>query len=1099
MAPTDRGRSEGRPRQCVLPAASALAAGLYLSRLWCEARPAATPWVAFVASLAAGVALSALAVSLLLRLRLSACPLLLTGAYGLFPLPSPRLALAVGLIAVVTLVTQATTRWAQARAAREAPRPRQVPSSLLDLLVAGAFVALYVATLAPSVQPADAGEFQLVAAILGIAHPPGYPLYTLLGKAFTLLPLGDPAWRVNLFAAACAAGALGIVSRAVRRATGSAVAGVLAALTLGLVPTFWSQATVANVRSLTALLTALAMFWLISYGEGHAPRHLVAFAATFSLGAAHHSSIILLGLPFAAYLAAVDARLFVEPRRWAAPLAALVAPLVVLLYLPLRSAMNPSFDSPSVRTLGGFAAHVLALGFQGDFLYFLGRPTLGLRFGILADILRIEFGGVLAGLAMALGLWAGRRRPAWVLLWGGVVAVNAFAAVTYRAPQTIEYLIPSYVALAIALGLGLGTLLTGTATPLSPAKVADPAGERVPSPPVGERIGQADTSGHTSLCERDPSPPQGERGRVRGDSSPWRAVGRAGAGSLGSPTGRSRNISPEPSPFRRRGKAVALCALDPTRGDEAGLARYLRSAAILLAGLVAWLAVSNGLAAFPGFRTLHRDNSARQQAAALLEAAPQGALILANWHRATPLWYLQQVEGLRPDVTVTYVYPEGATPNGEVWARRIRDAAASRPVIVTNRYAEFAGLPYRLVPLGDAWRVEPGPAPADVAGLSGSPHELGDRLLFLGVRIAVLDASPGQAVSVDVAWRPTRPLDRDYSWFVHLVGPQGIAGQQDVTYQPSQASEGQAILDTYRFTLRPNAAPGEYRLIAGAYITFPDGTWQRLPVDGGSDAIELGTIRVHPRAEAPATAGPLDLAWADGSRLVGVDYDDSVAGQRRVYLHWYRPARSTNLDLTLMRGGQPVGHGQVIGSSEAGYQTVACSVPPGGALSLVASVQGQPLAALGPWNLPITWPAPLPGRPAGARYLDLGGEMVLTAVHWRPSVPIPGARLQAELQFLAAKPLTRDYSISLSIEGQGWHAQDDGTPALGAIPTLKWLPGWQLHDLRLLDIPATASGPARLRLAAYDAFTLETLAVGDDRLAQAGQGTQITLWEGTLP
>ncbi len=991
MAVADRGRSQGHLRRYALPSASALAAGLCLSRLWCEAQPGATPWAALAAALAAGIGAGALAVWLLLRLRLPVWPLLVAGAYALAPLPSPRLALAAGLIAAVTLAALATTRRFPAGALRE-PRLR----ALLDLSIGGAFLALYVATLAPSVQPADAGEFQLVAAVLGIAHPPGYPLYTILGKAFTLLPLGDPAWRVNLFAAVCAATTLAVVSRAVRRATGSAVAGVIAAVALGLVPTFWSQATVANVRSLTALFTALAMHWLLRYGEGRAQRYLVAFAATFSLGATHHSSIVLLALPFAAYLLAVDPRLALQPRRWAAPLAALAAPLLVLAYLPLRSAMNPPFDSPSVRTLSGLVTHVLALGFQGDFLYFLGQPTLGLRAGILADILRIELGWALATLAVMLGLYAACRRRAWALLWGGVVAVNAFAAITYRAPQTVEYLLPAYVALAIGLGLGLGTLLTSA-----------------------------------------PSP-QGEGAGLRGVAAP------------------------------------------------------------LLAGLIAWLALAQGLAAYPGYLALHRDNSARELAVALLEAAPEGALILANWHKATPLWYLQQVEGMRRDVTVTYVYPEGATPNGEVWARRMREAAPSRPVIVTNRYAEFAGLPFRLEPLGEAWLVRGGPARLDLTGLAGSPVELGGQLLFLGARIGTRDVAPGSEVSVEVAWRPARPLDRDYSWFVHLVGPQGIAGQQDLTYRPDQVSGGEAQVDAYRFTLRPNATPGEYRLIAGAYITFPDGKWQRLPAAGGGDTIELGTIRVRPRAEPPATTRPLALAWSDGSRLVGVDYDDSVPGQRRVYLHWYRPAGAAELELNLVRGAQPVGKARAVGGPEAGYQTVACDVPPGGTLSLAVTAQGRPLAALGPWHLPISRPVPLPNRAQGARYLDLGGEMVLTGIRWRPQVPAAGSPLDAELQLLSARALTTDYSLSLSLEGAGWHAQHDGTPALGAIPTLKWLPGWQVRDLRLLDIPATASGPARLRLSAYDAFSLEPLAVGDDRLAQAGQGTEVTLWEGTL-
>ncbi|RLC93667.1 MAG: hypothetical protein DRI77_11675, partial [Chloroflexi bacterium] len=65
-------------------------------------------------------------------------------------------------------------------------------------------LALYLRTLLPSVGQADTFEFQVIVPRLGVAHPTGYPLYVLLGKLFTLLPLGNVAWRVNLASAVCA-------------------------------------------------------------------------------------------------------------------------------------------------------------------------------------------------------------------------------------------------------------------------------------------------------------------------------------------------------------------------------------------------------------------------------------------------------------------------------------------------------------------------------------------------------------------------------------------------------------------------------------------------------------------------------------------------------------------------------------------------------------------------------------------------------------------------------------------------------------------------------------------------------------------------------
>src|SRR3954470_5787651 len=87
---------------------------------------------------------------------------------------------------------------------------KYLPFALGTLIFALA-AALYARTLAPSVLPGDYAEFQMCAAVLGVPHPTGYPLYILLGKLFTLLPVGDVAYRVNLSSAIYMAGAVGML------------------------------------------------------------------------------------------------------------------------------------------------------------------------------------------------------------------------------------------------------------------------------------------------------------------------------------------------------------------------------------------------------------------------------------------------------------------------------------------------------------------------------------------------------------------------------------------------------------------------------------------------------------------------------------------------------------------------------------------------------------------------------------------------------------------------------------------------------------------------------------------------------------------------
>ncbi len=155
-------------------------------------------------------------------------------------------------------------------------------TGLLDLVVAvllgaGAF-ALYVLTLAPTVLAGDGGEFQFVPYLLGVAHPTGYPLYTLLGWAWSrLLPVGDVAFRLNLFSALAAAAAVGLVYPTTRSLLRQALPtlcplanrliAVLAAAILAVTPTLWSQAIMAEVYGLHLFLIVLLFCLLLAWGE----------------------------------------------------------------------------------------------------------------------------------------------------------------------------------------------------------------------------------------------------------------------------------------------------------------------------------------------------------------------------------------------------------------------------------------------------------------------------------------------------------------------------------------------------------------------------------------------------------------------------------------------------------------------------------------------------------------------------------------------------------------------------------------------------------------------------------------------------------------
>ena len=138
-----------------------------------------------------------------------------------------------------------------------------------------ASLILYVATAAPTVATVfdDSLEFHVVLPTLGIAHPSGYPLYTLLGKLATaIIPFRDPAGRANLLSALAAALAIAILYLVARRFAGSRPAAAVATAAFAISPAWWSQATLAEVYALHGLLMILFIYLLLRWEEARRQR-----------------------------------------------------------------------------------------------------------------------------------------------------------------------------------------------------------------------------------------------------------------------------------------------------------------------------------------------------------------------------------------------------------------------------------------------------------------------------------------------------------------------------------------------------------------------------------------------------------------------------------------------------------------------------------------------------------------------------------------------------------------------------------------------------------------------------------------------------------
>ncbi len=212
----------------------------------------------------------------------------------------------------------------------------------------------------PGLMADDSGEMASAAVCLGIPHPPGYPLLTMMGRLATLVPIGSPAFRLNLFSSLVALAAIAILaillsnlSASPFKPSGTRKKGfppaivplLIFATTLISCRNVFAQCLTAKGGAYTlALLTLAALLYLRLGSPQKKPlRALGLGTLIWSAGMGSHWPTLILWIPFLAYwLWELRGRL---SWRWAAWLGTLLClGFSVYLYLPLRSNLYPLLD-----------------------------------------------------------------------------------------------------------------------------------------------------------------------------------------------------------------------------------------------------------------------------------------------------------------------------------------------------------------------------------------------------------------------------------------------------------------------------------------------------------------------------------------------------------------------------------------------------------------------------------------------------------------------------------------------------------------------------------------------------------------------------------
>ncbi|HUF27099.1 MAG TPA: DUF2723 domain-containing protein [Gemmatimonadaceae bacterium] len=494
------------------------------------------------------------------------------------------------------------------------------------LAAAAALLAAYAATLAPSVTFWDAGEFIAAAEGLGIPHPPGTPLWVIVARAWSaLLPFGT-ALATNLLSAACTAAAAGIAAALVARWLGRAAYGIAAGLSAGAMSAVWASATETEVYAMSLLLS-LAM---VAIGDRAGRRGdssvrwtlLLGFA--FALAPAVHLSA-LVAAPAAVVLAARSDDGLVHLDRAAALLAAFVLAAAV--------------GTGRLLLAGAAAAALIGLA--------VARPGLRRTAPAMLGVAFLAF--------TALGVLLVRAGHDPVLNQGDPSTFATLLDVIARRQYEVAPLWPRQAPLWLQLGNLIEYTDWQVALGLAPGVVPSPA--RTPFTILFLALGGLGCIRHREIHRRG-----------------WLATSAllacASVGvvvylNLKAGPSFGYGILPDEAPREPREREYFFALAFFTWGLWAGVGavatslRWLRGRAwpgVALSALpiaLNWPAMDR--------RSEPEASLPRVLASELLAAVPSdGVLFVWGDNDTYPLWYLQQVERVREDVTVVTVPLLGA-------------------------------------------------------------------------------------------------------------------------------------------------------------------------------------------------------------------------------------------------------------------------------------------------------------------------------------------------------------------------------------------------------------------------------------------------------
>ncbi len=242
-------------------------------------------------------------------------------------------------------------------------------NSFFGYFALGIGCLVYILTASSEVTFFDSGELITSSFTLGIAHPPGYPVYIMLSHLFNYVPVGSIAFRVSFFSVICGSLTnfityLIVIELMGKKDLTSKLTALLSSMVIGFSYTHWSQSVVAEVYSLSTFLIILCIYLNIKFIKNGDLRYI--YSVCFFTGiaiTAHLTALVLIPIILFSVLYR-DKALFFNLKNFLLGIFFLIFGFTTFLYLPMRAWQTDALLWGDPKNLSQFLWMLLRKGYE---------------------------------------------------------------------------------------------------------------------------------------------------------------------------------------------------------------------------------------------------------------------------------------------------------------------------------------------------------------------------------------------------------------------------------------------------------------------------------------------------------------------------------------------------------------------------------------------------------------------------------------------------------------------------------------------------------------------------------------------------------------